>query len=43
MYKFEEKEKNERVVREWRKIKVKVSGIVMKKEENEKERKNEKI
>ena len=32
MCKFEEKEKNETVVREWKKIKIRVSGIVMRRE-----------
>ena len=42
MCKYEEREKGERVVREWRKIKVRVNGIVMRRERMEKERKERK-
>ena len=42
MCKFEEKEKNERMVREWRKIKVRVSGIVMRRARKNGEREERK-
>ena len=42
MCKFEEKEKNETVVREWKKIKIRVSGIVMRRERMNGEREERK-